>query len=55
MIAFLEGTLVSGGPEAVVAVGGIGLDVALSAHSAEQLPAPGEAAHPLSRKTGISP
>ena len=43
MIAFLEGTLVSGGTEAVIAVGGgIGLDVVLSAQSAEQLPAPGE-------------
>lgn len=43
MIAFLEGTLVSGGTSAVVAVGGgIGLDVTLSAQSAEQLPAPGE-------------
>jgi len=43
MIAFLEGTLVSGGTEAVVAVGGIGLTVALSNQSAEQLPAVGEA------------
>jgi len=44
MIAFLEGTLISGGTEAVVAVGGgIGLDVTLSAQSAGQLPAPGEA------------
>ncbi len=43
MIAFLEGTLVSGGTSAVVAVGGgIGLDVTLSAQSAEQLPSPGE-------------
>jgi Holliday junction DNA helicase RuvA len=43
MIAYLEGILVSGGTEAVVAVGGgIGLDVALSAQSAAQLPAPGE-------------
>jgi len=42
MIAFLEGTLVSGGTEAVVAVGvGLGLDVHLSALSAERLPAPG--------------
>jgi Holliday junction DNA helicase RuvA len=42
MIAFLEGILVSGGTEAVVAVGGgIGLDVQLSAQSAEKLPAPG--------------
>ena len=40
---FLEGTLISGGTEAVVAVGGgIGLDVVLSAQSAEQLPHPGE-------------
>ncbi len=44
MIAFLEGTLISGGTEAVVAVGGgIGLDVLVSGQSAEQLPAPGEA------------
>jgi len=43
MIEFLAGTLVSGGTEAVVAVGGFGLDVALSAQAAEQLPAPGEA------------
>lgn len=43
MIAFLEGTLVTGGTEAVVSVGGgIGLDVQLSALSAGQLPAPGE-------------
>jgi len=43
MIAFLEGTLISGGTEAVVAVGGgIGLDVRLSALSAERLPAPGK-------------
>ena len=44
MIAFVEGILVSGGTEAVVAVGGgIGLDVQLSAKSAEKLPAPGDA------------
>ena len=44
MIAFVEGILVSGGTEAVVAVGGgIGLDVVLSAQSAEKLPAPGVA------------
>jgi len=44
MIAFLEGVLVSGGTEAIVSVGGgIGLDVQVSAHSAEQLPQPGEA------------
>ncbi len=43
MIAFVEGTLIAGGTEAVIAVGGgIGLDVILSAQSAEQLPAPGE-------------
>jgi len=43
MIAFLEGVLVTGGTAAVVAVGGgIGLDVTLSAQSAEQLPAIGE-------------
>jgi len=43
MIAFLEGTLVTGGTEAVVLVGGgIGLDVRVSALSAGQLPAPGE-------------
>ncbi len=46
MIAFLEGTLVSGGPEAIVSVGGgVGLDVQLSALSAEQLPAPGQPVH----------
>lgn len=46
MIAFLEGILISGGTTAVVAVGGgIGLDVTLSAQSAEQLPAPGEPVH----------
>lgn len=44
MIAFIEGTLVSGGTDAVVAVGGgLGLDVTISAQSADQLPAPGEA------------
>ncbi len=43
MIAFLEGNLVSGGTEAVVSVGGgLGLDVQLSAHSADRLPAPGQ-------------
>jgi len=43
MIAFVAGVLVSGGTEAVVAVeGGVGLDLHLSSHSAEQLPAPGE-------------
>lgn len=43
MISFVEGTLISGGTEAVVSVGGgIGLDVQLSALSAGQLPAPGE-------------
>ena len=43
MIAFLEGTLISGGTEAVVSVGGgFGLDVQLSTLSAEKLPAPGE-------------
>ena len=43
MIAFLEGNLISGGTEAVVSVGGgLGLDVQLSAISAERLPAPGQ-------------
>lgn len=43
MIAFVEGTLIAGGTEAIVSVGGgIGLDVQLSALSAGQLPAPGE-------------
>jgi Holliday junction DNA helicase RuvA len=43
MIAFVEGTLISGGVEAVVMVGGgIGLDVQLSALSAGQLPTPGD-------------
>jgi Holliday junction DNA helicase RuvA len=42
MIAYVDGILVSGGPEAVVSVGGLGLDVHLSALGAERLPAPGE-------------
>jgi Holliday junction DNA helicase RuvA len=43
LIAFLEGTLISGGTEAVVSVGGgIGLDVQLSAISADRLPAVGQ-------------
>jgi len=43
MIAFLDGVLVSDGTDAVVQVGGgIGLDVQLSARSADQLPAVGE-------------
>ncbi len=43
MIAFLEGILVGGGTEAVVSVGGgIGLDVQLSAFSADRLPAVGQ-------------
>ena len=43
MIAFLDGILVSGGTEAVVAVGGgLGLDVRVSALCAEALPAVGE-------------
>jgi len=43
MIAFIEGHLVAGGTEAVVAVGGgLGLDVRLSNASAEKLPAIGE-------------
>jgi Holliday junction DNA helicase RuvA len=43
MFAFLEGTLVSGGTEAILAVGGgVGLDVQVSALAAERLPAPGE-------------
>jgi len=43
LIAFLEGTLISGGTEAVVAVGGgLGLDVQLSALSADRLPAVGQ-------------
>jgi len=46
MIAFLEGTLVTGGTEAIVSVGGgVGLDVKLSALSAEALPAPGQPVH----------
>ncbi len=46
MIAFLEGTLVTGGTEAIVSVGGdVGLDVQLSALSAEGLPAPGQPVH----------
>ncbi len=44
MIAFLDGVLVAGGCEAIVAVGGggIGLDVNLSANSAGKLPVLGE-------------
>ena len=43
MFAFLEGILVDGGTEAVIAVGGgVGLDVQLSAVSAQQLPAAGQ-------------
>ena len=43
MIAFLEGTLISGGTEAVVSVGGsLGLDVQVSAICADRLPAPGQ-------------
>lgn len=43
MIAFLEGILVTGGTEAVVMVGGgLGLDVQLSAHSADRLPSVGQ-------------
>ncbi|MCK9994916.1 MAG: Holliday junction branch migration protein RuvA [Candidatus Krumholzibacteria bacterium] len=46
MIAFLEGTLISGGTEATVSVGGgVGLDVILSALSAERLPAAGQPVH----------
>jgi Holliday junction DNA helicase RuvA len=42
MINFVEGILVEGGTEAVVAVGGaFGLDVQLSAHGAAQLPPAG--------------
>lgn len=43
MIAFLEGNLITGGTEAVVAVGGgLGLDVQLTAYSADRLPAVGQ-------------
>ncbi len=43
MFAFVDGILVSGGVEAIVAVGGgIGLDVQLSILSAQQLPPVGE-------------
>ena len=43
MIAYLEGLVTSGGTEAVITVGGgIGLDVQLSALSAERLPAVGQ-------------
>ena len=43
MISFVEGILVAGGTEAVVAVGGsIGLDVQLSANGASRLPAVGQ-------------
>jgi len=43
VFAFVDGILVAGGPEAVVSVGGIGLDVHVSALGAARLPAPGEA------------
>ncbi len=42
MISFLEGRLISAGTEAVVQVGGIGLQVQLSALAAELLPAVGQ-------------
>ncbi|MEZ4388639.1 MAG: Holliday junction branch migration protein RuvA [Candidatus Krumholzibacteriia bacterium] len=44
MIAFVDGVLVHGGREALVAVagGGVGLDLLLSDHGAQQLPAVGE-------------
>jgi Holliday junction DNA helicase RuvA len=44
VIAFVDGVLVKGGTDAVVAVagGGVGLDVLLSSRGAEHLPAPGE-------------
>jgi Holliday junction DNA helicase RuvA len=44
VIAFVDGILVQGGREAVVAVGdgGVGLDLALSERGAEKLPAVGE-------------
>ncbi|MFO7609144.1 MAG: Holliday junction branch migration protein RuvA [Candidatus Krumholzibacteriia bacterium] len=42
MFAFVDGILVSGGTEAVVSVGGLGLDVHVSALGAGRLPAPGE-------------
>jgi holliday junction DNA helicase RuvA len=43
MIAFLDGILAAGGTEAIVTIGGgIGLDVQVSALSADQLPAVGQ-------------
>jgi len=43
MIAFLDGILAAGGVEAIVTIGGgIGLDVRLSALSADRLPAVGQ-------------
>lgn len=43
MIAFLEGNLITGGTEAVVSVGGgLGLDVHLTAYSADRLPSVGQ-------------
>ena len=42
MIGFVEGVLISAGPEAVVAVGGVGLDVPLSALAAARLPPVGQ-------------
>ena len=44
MIAFLDGILAAGGTEAVVTIGGgIGLDVQVSARSADRLPPVGQA------------
>ncbi len=42
MIAFLEGRLLTAGTDAVVQVGGIGLQIQLSALSAEKLPSVGD-------------
>jgi Holliday junction DNA helicase RuvA len=42
VISFLEGTLVAGGPEAVVAIAGCGLSVHLSTRAAAQLPPVGQ-------------
>ncbi len=42
MIAFVEGTLLAGGTEAVVAVGGFGFEVHVSALCAADLPACGQ-------------
>ncbi len=45
MIAFLEGRLMVAGPEAVIRVGGVGLQIQFSALAADKLPPVGEDVH----------